>query len=298
MQSRSSWTRLGFTGGPEIAAAFPAVAGVGFRFWVVAPVLVLLLGASGALAAETKKKPSPVQKWVSELAECAAINDGKCVAGLTDSLKKSAKEACPLLAASLGTTDRQAALVVEAMADLACPQTVAVALDYVGKSESETRMEVFEAACLMRDKAVLPMAEQILGGNRGYEKERVCFALGRMKLDEALPLLLKASADGIYVVRQMAAIALGNYKGKSVTEVLCKLATADSNAGVRTQAVHSLKSVADWNTIPCLIQALGDREPDVHFAAHEAIMAVAGLDLGTKPGAWSDWWKNGAKKPQ
>lgn len=266
---------------------------------LMAICLVTTVGSVNATqSAEAKKKPTKTESLVSDLLACADSNDGKCVMGHTDALKKVAKEACPLLAAGLGTVDRRAALVVDSMVTLQCPQTLQTALEYVEKSESETRMEVFEAACLLKDKGALDLAGRVLSGNRGYEKERVCFALGRMGIPEALPLLLKATQDGMYAVRQMAAIALGHYKGKSVTDTLCALATTDTNAGVRLQSAHALKQVGDWNTIPCLTKVLADREPDVHFAAHEALVAVAGIDMGTKPGAWEDWWKNGAKKPK
>lgn len=261
-------------------------------------VVALVVAPLSGECRESKKKPSQAETWVGELVACADTNDGMCVEGLVDALKKYSKEACGLLAGSLGNVDRRAALVVESMVTLECPQTLSVAMDYFRKSESETRMEVFEAATLLRDKEILKDAEALLGGNRGYEKERVCFVLGRMRIPEALPLLLKATTDGMFSVRQQAAIAMGNYKGKEVTDTLCTLATTDANAGVRAQSAHALRQVGEWSTIPCLIKVLGDREPDVHYAAHEALKAVSGMDMGTRAGEWQDWWNNGAKKPQ
>ncbi|GEM_PF-4137810 len=267
---------------------------------VIFSVVCFTVPANGAYAASLRSpKPPPTSKYVKDALDCAQKGDADCVRNLAKGLlRDDPKAACPLLAKGIGVDEKSAALVFEAMVEAGCPKIDELAVEFLSKAQDESRMAVFAAVARTKSPALLPFAAKIAEQGNGWEKEQLCIALGQMALPDALPLLLGAAKDSMFSVRTQAATALGFFKGKEVADTLCLLGKNDTNPGVRKAAALALKALKEWDTIPCLIAMLKDREPDPFFAAHEAIVAVVGMDLGTKAAIWEDWWKNGAKLPK
>jgi HEAT repeat protein len=104
---------------------------------------------------------------------------------------------------------------------------------------------------------------------------RVIKIFGLMDDNKTIPYLIEIFEDLFLnddcpAIRYYAALALGNYKDKRVTEALLN-SINDSEILVREAVVHSLGKTGDKDVLPYLINALNDKSFAVRRASLRAI---------------------------
>ena len=267
------------------------------------PVLIILAVAvqPAILAARGKKKTAPDARSIAALekvVECAASRDSACLRTQLDVLKERGDKACSVIAARLMETDQKAWPVLgEALARNKCPQLLELARLVFADTESDYRGPFAAEAAKSKNKALVePIAELVRTG-RPYDKEKGCEALAVLGDEKAVPVLVQAAGNGMFSVRLQAATALAVFPGDASRDKLCTMATGDSNSGVRIKASDSLGKLKDSKAVPCLIKVLKDNTGQVKTAAHQALVAITGLDVGLDSEAWTKWWdKNQPRK--
>ncbi len=110
--------------------------------------------------------------------------------------------------------------------------------------------------------------------------------------------------DGDPRVRAEAALAAGSFGGADMAAVLrtaylaevqipARRAIAEAAAAVAAR----LETAARGPSVVLLLTALDDDDRGIRFEAREGLSALAGEDLGGKPGPWQRWWAGEQVRP-
>ncbi len=258
-------------------------------------VLVAVLAISLPVLALDRpaKLDGKVKKMVDELVDRSDKKDAPGVDQVIGELK-SEKASCVLLAEAFNAPDRPEHVQLDlarALVELKCPDTRALALKLLGNADLENRGAFAVIFAMTRDKELTAATIALAGSSRPFDKEMACEALSTLGDPAGIPALVKATRDSFFSVRQKAAAALATFPSPEGREALCRLATADSNVGVQQRAMESLGTLADIQSVPCLIEVLKGRPGAATIAAHAALQKVSGMDLGADASAWEQWWE-------
>jgi len=264
---------------------------------MIARCLSLLLCTCIALPSLALDRPakldSKVKKMVENLVDLSNRKDAPGVDQVIAELKGE-KASCVLLAEAFGAPDRPEHVqldIARAMVDLKCPDVRALALKVLGDVDKENRGAFAVIFARTKDNELTAPTAALAGSSRPFDKEMACDALQLLGDKAGIPALVKATQDSFFSVRQKAAAALASFPSPEAREALCRLATADSNIGVQQKAMESLGTLADIQSVPCLIDVLRGRPGAATLAAHAALQKVTGMDLGTDASAWDSWWE-------
>jgi hypothetical protein len=92
------------------------------------------------------------------------------------------------------------------------------------------------------------------------------------------------------MVRWDAMKVLSNAKTPAARAALLYALRNDTSSDVRRQATHGLGNYDDDEVVLQLIQLLADSDPGVVVAAYRSLQRVSGLNLGTRPAQWQEWF--------
>ena len=95
--------------------------------------------------------------------------------------------------------------------------------------------------------------------------------LGRLKVSEALPLILKELEQSDKELRKTACISLGEIGAKTAEPQLIKLFENDQDQDIRCEALGALGKLNSAKALPVLINALADQNSRIRYAAKSAL---------------------------
>jgi len=109
--------------------------------------------------------------------------------------------------------------------------------------EAETRHRVAHILGMRRDIQAIPALAKIADEtNDIFLLQEIAWALGEMRVSDAIPTLRTLLKNSSYLVRKEAVQALGKLGGKKVLQALVK-ATKDPLHSVRELAIEALKTL-------------------------------------------------------
>jgi len=252
------------------------------------------------MAAPPKGPKGARQAWdlIEQYMECAKKKDSACLREKLDALDPLKKHGCPMIAEEFRSRGEELLPhLATALVELRCEEAVPLAVEFLSSRENEGRGPVAVIFAQTKEEALVEPISGMIKKGRPFDKEKGCEALGIMGKDGGIPALVLATKDKFFSVRLQAAASLANFKSDESRNALCALLENDTNSGVRLKAAASLGKSGDVYAVPCLWKGLNDKVGAVVTASHQALVAVAGLDVGLKPDAWEMWWnKNKPKK--
>lgn len=180
--------------------------------------------------------------------------------------------------------------LLSSLRDVDVPRRVKL-IDRVLSAESAPLVVEDAIRILGRSKADDAVAEAITRTRKAAETHRwrLIEALGRMPSAAAREWLLGAARDRRNPTDQTAAIrALMRRDGVAlVTELE---AHKDDPWQVRAAKIEALRTIRTGNAIGGLIPYLKDANARIRDEAGDALVGLAGRDLGEDVGAWTRWW--------
>ena len=111
-------------------------------------------------------------------------------------------------------------------------------------------------------------------------------ALGRAGDQKYLGHVVRALSDKSETVRWDAALALAELRGPSAEKPLRTHALDDPAADVRGACAQTLRHYYSGEVMRTLVMCLDDKSLAVRHYAHESLVKLAGIDMGTEAGAW------------
>lgn len=106
-------------------------------------------------------------------------------------------------------------------------------------------------------------------------------------------LLAGATADPSEIVRAAAVRNLAVIRPEIGAAVLSAAVRRDLASAVRREAARALGSYPAAESVPALLDALGDDMPDVRSAAAQSLRALSGQDFREDRALWRRWWQSG-----
>jgi HEAT repeat protein len=212
----------------------------------------------------------------------------------SDRLLKTGPTAAPLLREARKTADAELA------------KRIAACLEQIGKSPPKPMLAADARLLALRKPAgaagvliaYLPFAE-----DEGLAEEiRTALAAVTVRDGKAEPAVVKALDDSLTVRRTAAAEALCRAGAMDQRPAVRKL-LKDRDATVRLEVALALAEVKDKESIPVLINLIGELPPEQTWPAEEVLLRLAGeqtpaLVPGTDEAsrrknrdAWSAWWQ-------
>ena len=191
-----------------------------------------------------------------------------------------------------------------ANADVEVRAASVVALARIGRVDSYTRIgeavqgdrsprvrfHALRAAESMRKAG----ARSLMIGRLRYDdsaivREEAAAMLGRHRVVEGAPNLIKALDDKAWEVVVSAAISLGKLRTADGVAPLVKL-LSHKDWRRRGAAAAGLGWIRQKPAIPPLIGALRDKEPAVSATAREFLRVLSGEAFEGRPKPWREWW--------
>lgn len=100
--------------------------------------------------------------------------------------------------------------------------------------------------------------------------------------------------DALCRAYAVKAIARMNYPDS--IEKLSLLASKEEDRFVRIQIAHAMREFKSENAIMLLFELLADKENEVKMAAKNSLEFITGMNLGTDPDKWKEWWEKEKRK--
>lgn len=170
---------------------------------------------------------------------------------------------------------RRVRLLDRVLADETAPLVVEDAIRILGRTKADDSV----AEALVRTKKAVAL-----------HRWRLIEALGRMPSAAARDWLRNAAKDRKAPSDQVAAIrALMRRDGVALLPELEP--HKDDPWQVRAAKVEALRTVRSGNAIGGLIPFLKDGNARIRDEANDALVGLAGRDLGEDVGAWTRWWE-------
>jgi len=115
-------------------------------------------------------------------------------------------------------------------------------------------------------------------------------AAGRMRGDPALELARRALTDEDEGVRCVARLEM-RYLNPAEANKALPAAAKDPGWRTRAQAVEDAIHLRERESVDALVELVGDEVLRVSAAAHRALLALSGKEIGRDIDLWRSWWK-------
>jgi HEAT repeat protein len=120
-------------------------------------------------------------------------------------------------------------------------------------------------------------------------------ALGKLKNNQAIPVLLKALHDSNQWVRLDVINALGEINDPTAIPALHKTLTEDNSPDVRRTTARILGKIGAQESIDVLIKALEDRDSGVAENSYQSLRQITKQNIPKNIKEWEKWRSGGIK---
>jgi hypothetical protein len=154
----------------------------------------------------------------------------------------------------------------------------------VGSAITRALLQIEDRA-KVREALIVALADE-----NSWVREHAAKALGDIKGKGTVEPLIAALKDVNSSVRKEAAEALGEIKdARAVQPLITTLKDKDSSA--RREAVRALGKINDPRAVEPLIAALKDKNSFAQREVGEALRKITGQNLGQDQTRWQKWWQ-------
>lgn len=172
--------------------------------------------------------------------------------------------------------------------DFAVDYLIAIATDK--KESDKLRISALSTLSDMRNiKSIKPIAA-VLSDNSEATDVRIeaLYVLRWIKGHGSHPMIINALTDNNHIIREKAAIVLGELKDTNAIAPLVG-ALKDPSRDVRKEAAKALGEYKKYKTVQPLINLLSDNDEDVRGAAAASLVKITGINV-RKQENWQKWW--------
>ncbi len=198
----------------------------------------------------------------------------------------------PLLSGCKGDADRESFSLNKVIKDMYGPsgkELADMALDPNDPDRRREGVSKLSSKSWGRKEPYLTVYATLLRRDKDASvRSAAARALGLAGDVKYMPDLAAALTDEVEAVRWDAAVAIGQMPGEEGVAPLKGAAVGDTSPDVRMAAVKSLGKHRRKDVLATLTKCLDDPSFGVRFEAHEAMVAITGVDRGYEV---SDWEK-------
>jgi len=182
--------------------------------------------------------------------------------------------------------------VAEALGRTARPAALPALATLATKDRSpEVRVAALDALWRFREsEAALEVCREAFGDEEPAVRSAAVEAAGRIRAEGSLELVRKGGADEDAGVRCVALMELRWVAPDEARAGLAE-AAADPEWRIRAQAVDDAFALRGRTAMDALVTLVGDVRPRVAAAAHRALRALTGKEIGRDPEVWRRWWE-------
>ncbi len=137
----------------------------------------------------------------------------------------------------------------------------------------------------LRESANIPALEQIVKSAPPEEARRALMAISQVGGPQAVQPLRNATKAENWKLREVAVLALPRVTKREHIDDLADLLKNDSAPQVRAAAATALGQVYACKMVPSLVDALGDKDPQVQQQAKWAVVRICGIEPGYESAA-------------
>jgi len=145
-----------------------------------------------------------------------------------------------------------------------------------------------EALGELGDRRMVEPLAHMLQHSVSFMHLACAYALARLGDPRGFPAMRLMANEDVRGIRTRLATYLGRIPTAEAQGMLMEL-VQDTDHFVKAKAMLALAEQRNPAVVPILIEALGDYYENVSKAAHQALVHMAGQDLGTSPAAWQRW---------
>ncbi|MEM7314633.1 MAG: HEAT repeat domain-containing protein, partial [Planctomycetota bacterium] len=120
-------------------------------------------------------------------------------------------------------------------------------------------------------------------------RRQIVQTLGAFSNPAAVPVLVRATEDSDYRIRQAACVAWGRRPGPQALSVLSAMFANDSNDNVRLEACRAIGRFNSLDAIQQLANGLNDRNPAIQYASIQSLKQSTGQELGNNVNTWVEY---------
>jgi HEAT repeat protein len=190
------------------------------------------------------------------------------------------EQAVPALIEALGDGDDKVRLsAIESLRWIDNKKAVEPLMHQLGDSNWQVREAAIRALSRLRDNRAIKPLTDMLKDENSQVREQAVSALGKFEGNQDVELIIELLKDGDCKVRQETAYMLGQVGDVRAVEPLISALLNDSDLLVREFAVEALNKFGDARAIAPLTSVLNDRDPNIGYAARNAIESIRNRNL-------------------
>jgi HEAT repeat protein len=190
------------------------------------------------------------------------------------------EHAVPALIEALDDEDDKVRLsAIESLRWIDNKKTVEPLMHQLRDSNWQVREAAIRALGRLRDdRAIKPLTDMLKDEN-SQVREQAVSALGKFEGNQDVELIIELLKDRDCKVRQETAYMLGQVGDVRAVEPLISALLNDSDLLVREFAVEALNKFGDPRAIAPLTSVLNDQDPNIGYAARNAIESIRNRNL-------------------